>query len=87
MVRGTYDHDIQTVVEPGRPALKLIIQHFGEEVLLEDGRLDRKKVAGIIFENESKRNLLNRCTHPYIQKAMMWEVVKSFLKGERVLVA
>jgi dephospho-CoA kinase len=72
------------VVEPGRPALKQVVSHFGKEVLQEDGRLDRKKLAGIIFEDESKRRLLNRCTHPYIQKAMMWEVLKCFLKGESI---
>ncbi len=59
------------------------MKHFGEEVLQKDGTLDRKKLAGIIFEDGSKRHLLNRCTHPFIQKAMMWEVAKFFLTGKR----
>lgn len=69
------------VVQPGRPALKCIVAQFGEEVLQEDGTLDRKKVARIIFEDESKRHVLNQCTHPYIQRAMMWQVAKYFLTG------
>ena len=69
------------VVEPGKPALKRIVEQFGEEVLLEDGRLDRKKLGAIIFENETKRRILNQCTHPYIQKAMLWQVVSYFLTG------
>lgn len=70
------------MVEPGKPALKQIVAHFGEEVLQGDGKLDRKKLGGIIFGDESKRRVLNQCTHPYIQKAIMWEVAKCFLTGE-----
>ena len=71
------------MVEPGKPALKLIVNHFGDEVLLPDGSLDRKKLGSIIFGDESKRLALNRCTHPYIQRAMIWEVVKYFLRGKQ----
>lgn len=70
------------MVEPGKPALKLIVQHFGDDALQSDGSLDRKKIAAIIFEDETKRRVLNQCTHPYIQRAMIWEAVKYFLKGD-----
>lgn len=73
------------MVEPGRPALGLIVEHFGDDILQSDGRLDRKKLAGIIFEDESKRRALNQFTHSYIQKAMIWEAVKCFFKGGNVL--
>ena len=61
------------------------MEQFGEEVLQEDGRLDRKKLGAIIFENETKRHTLNQCTHPYIQKAMLWQVVNYFLTGNYCL--
>lgn len=70
------------MVEPGKPALGLIVQHFGDGILQSDGSLDRKKLAAIIFEDESKRRILNQCTHPYIRKATLWEIVKYFLKGK-----
>ena len=70
-----------TVVEPGKPAWKLIIGHFGVGVLLDDGRIDRPKLGRIIFEDAGKRHLLNSCTHLYIQRAMLWEAVKCFLRG------
>jgi len=39
------------IVQPGKPALKLIRKHFGEEVLLPDGNLNRPKLGGIIFSD------------------------------------
>ena len=70
------------VVEPGQPALKQIVKNFGNDVLLPTGQLDRAKLAEIIFFNESKRRVLNKCTHPYIKRAMMFEALKHFLKGD-----
>lgn len=57
------------------------MDHFGREVLLEDDRIDRKKLGGIVFQDEAKRKLLNRCTHPHIQRAMLWQVAKHFVRG------
>ena len=59
----------------------MIVDNFGQEILLEDGHIDRKKLGQIIFQDESKRRVLNRCTHPSIQRAMIWQVVKHFLQG------
>ena len=69
------------MVEPGRPALKSIVAYFGDDVLQSNGRLNRAKLGRMIFEDESKRKVLNACTHPYIQRAVIWEVIKHFLKG------
>ena len=35
------DHAARWVVEPGRPALARIAEHFGPQVLQADGQLDR----------------------------------------------
>lgn len=72
-------------MEPGKPAWKLIIGHFGVDVLLDDGHIDRPKLGKIIFEDAGKRHLLNSCTHLYIQRAMLWEAVKFFLRGQASL--
>ncbi|XP_038047355.1 dephospho-CoA kinase domain-containing protein-like [Patiria miniata] len=69
------------VVEPNKPSWKLIVKHFGSGILQEDGTIDRPKLGGIIFGDAEKRRLLNSCTHPFIQKEMMWRVFKYFLKG------
>jgi dephospho-CoA kinase len=64
----TIDFDMlaRSVVEPGKQAFQEIISTFGNEILLNDGGLDRKKLAGIVFEDEEKRRRLEGMTHPRI---------------------
>ena len=57
------------VVEPGTPGLKQIVEEFGEDVLDEEGRLDRKKVADLVFGDEEARETLNAIMHPRIGAA------------------
>ncbi|PIK37859.1 putative dephospho-CoA kinase domain-containing protein [Apostichopus japonicus] len=80
------DKIAREVVEPGKPAWKLIVQHFGREVLQADGTLDRPKLGNIIFNDSSKRKLLNSCTHPAIQREMIWQVIKCLFKGYHFVV-
>lgn len=58
------DQLARQVVEPGTPGLALVKKHFPECV--EDDVLDRKKLGGIIFQDEAKRLLLNQLLHPLI---------------------
>lgn len=62
------DQVAREIVEKGKPALKEIAETFGEDTLLEDGTLDRKKLGSIIFSDEKKRLKLNEITHPRIQE-------------------
>jgi dephospho-CoA kinase len=64
----TIDFDIlaRHVVEPGKQALKEIIAYFGDKVILNDGHLDRKKLGGIVFQDDEKRKRLESIIHPYI---------------------
>ena len=57
------------VVEPGTPGLQLIVDEFGEGVLDELGRLDRKKVGELVFGDEEVRETLNAIMHPLIGAA------------------
>lgn len=72
------------VVEPHTRAYSRIVYHFGPEILLEDGKIDRQKLGQLIFACEEKRRLLNSITHPEIHKAMLKEILFYFLKGERL---
>ena len=62
------DFDVlaRQVVEPGKPALKSIVDSFGKEVLQADGTLDRKKLGGIVFNDPEKRKKLESFTHTAI---------------------
>lgn len=70
------DFDVlaRQVVEPGKPTLKLIIDYFGKEVLQADGALDRKKLAGIVFNDPEKRKKLESFTHTAIFEEYLSQV-------------
>ncbi|MFL6532306.1 MAG: dephospho-CoA kinase [Pseudomonas sp.] len=60
------DHAARWVVEPGRPALGKIAEHFGARVLQADGALDRAALRTLIFENAEERRWLEALLHPLI---------------------
>ncbi|KAH9945779.1 CoaE-domain-containing protein [Epithele typhae] len=74
------------VVAPGTPALAAIAAHFGRGVLQPDGALDRAALGRVVFADEAKRRVLNRITHPAVRRAMVWEVLRCWVRGERVCV-
>lgn len=61
-----FDRIARQVVEPGTRGLEQIVEYFGKQVLREDGRLDRKKLSGIVFGDFEKRKKLESFTHPQI---------------------
>lgn len=65
------DHAARWVVEPGRPALGRIAEHFGQEVLLPDGQLDRAALRGRIFQNPEERRWLEGLLHPLIGQEIL----------------
>lgn len=62
------DQAARWVVEPGRPALGKIVEHFGEGVLLPDGTLNRPALRERIFRDESERRWLEALLHPLIRQ-------------------
>jgi dephospho-CoA kinase len=54
------------VVEPGTPGFAAVVEAFGDEVVGPDGRLDRAKIAGIVFADEQRRIELNSIVHPLV---------------------
>lgn len=46
--------------------MRSIVQYFGEDILNKEGQLNRKKLAGMIYEDENKREKLNRLTFTYV---------------------
>jgi dephospho-CoA kinase len=64
------DQLARDVVEPGQPALDEIVKRFDPEILLPDGRLDRRKLGRIVFADAAARAALNAITHPRIRERM-----------------
>ncbi|NXD15653.1 DCAKD protein, partial [Nothocercus nigrocapillus] len=69
------------VVRPRCKAYQQIVHHFGPEILLESGDINRQALGNIIFSQPQKRQLLNSITHPEIQKEMLKQVLKYFVLG------
>lgn len=54
------------VMSKGMPCLNDVSKAFGNDILNEDGELNRKKLADIIFSDKSQLERLNSITYPYI---------------------
>lgn len=68
------------VVMPNTPAYTKIVEHFGSEVLDDDGFIDRPALGRVVFAQPSKRALLNELTHPpiFASIAEQLEVLQAF---------
>lgn len=58
------DQIAREVVEPGKPAWNKLVEHFGRDILDDEGFIDRPKLGSIVFGDDAKRALLNELTHP-----------------------
>ncbi|QUC05476.1 dephospho-CoA kinase [Aggregatibacter sp. oral taxon 513] len=59
------------VVEKGSPLLAEIAVHFGPEILLEDGALNRAALREKVFNHEREKQWLNQLLHPAIRHEML----------------
>ncbi|NLW17660.1 MAG: dephospho-CoA kinase [Firmicutes bacterium] len=60
------DQIAREIVRPGCPAYHDIVRHFGPQVLLPDGQLNRPWLAQQIFNDSGQRQVLNQITHPRV---------------------
>jgi dephospho-CoA kinase len=54
------------VVEPGTEGLGKLVDAFGNDILHDDGSLNRPALAAIAFKNEDARKTLNGIVHPLV---------------------
>ena len=62
------DRIARETVKKGQPAYHEIVKHFGENVLLPDGEINRVLLGDIIFNDPQKKQLLNNIVHPHVSK-------------------
>ena len=65
------DKAARVIVEPGRPALQSIAEHFGDTILLPDGTLDRSALRTKVFADDNERRWLEQLTHPLIGQEIL----------------
>tara|TARA_B100000579_G_C22650304_1_gene765880 strand:- start:181 stop:783 length:603 start_codon:yes stop_codon:yes gene_type:complete len=76
------DADIiaREVVEPGKFALKKIVEYFGTEILLADGSLNRAQLRVIIFSEKEKKDWLEKLMHPLINDEIRAQIKSATTK-------
>jgi len=64
------------LIEPGQPAYDEVLKEFGSQVRAADGRIDRAKLAAIVFANPARLERLNRIVHPRVVDALDRELAE-----------
>ena len=63
------------IVEPGGAALAAIAEHFGDDIILPDGTLDRAALRQRVFSDAAQRLWLEQLTHPLIGEEIRRQLV------------
>lgn len=74
------DQIAREVVEPGKPAWNKLVEHFGRDILDDEGFIDRARLGAVVFADDNKRTLLNELTHPPVinEIAEQLELLQAF---------
>lgn len=80
------DEIARLVVEPGTSVMQVIREEFGEEMVREDGSLNREKLGERIFGNLEDREKLNNIIHPAIRAEMLKQKETHLAHGANTVV-
>ncbi len=58
----------------GSPCFNMLVENFGNDILLSDGTLDRKKLRDIVFADDVKLGELESIVHPEIRKLLKQQI-------------
>lgn len=73
------------LVEPGLPALALLVDSFGDAILNADGSLNRAKLRELVFSDAGLKQRLENILHPLIYARIAAEIAQ--LQGNYCIVA
>ena len=72
--------------KPGTPGWREVLEAFGDGVLDADGRIDRKRLGGIVFDDDQARERLNGIIHPIVRRLLEERIARLERQGTRVAV-
>lgn len=67
------------LIEPGQPAYEEVLHEFGSDLGDASGRIDRAKLATIVFADPPKLKKLNSIIHPRVEEI----ITRQFAQWER----
>ncbi len=70
------------LVEPGTETYREVVRMFGPEVVRDGGAIDRRLLGQIIFNDPSKRAMLNSVVHPGVRTEIVKRIAALERKGE-----
>jgi dephospho-CoA kinase len=79
------DQIVRELQQPGAEVYNAMIKMLGQEIVSPDKSLDRTKIAGQVFADESLLKKLNELVHPIVRRVMN-ERVESFRDTDKVVV-
>ncbi len=65
------DEVAHELTKPGNVCYDPVRALFGDEILAENGEIDRKKLAGIVFSDKEKLDKLNWIVHPAVKQEIL----------------
>ncbi len=71
------DKIARDILLPGEKAVRELADCFGDDIILPDGNIDRKKVASRAFATPESTAKLNAITHPHITARFVAEIKKA----------
>ena len=79
------DDATHAVYEPGGPAFDEVVREFGPQYV-RDGRIDRKRLGELVFNDEDARLRLNAIVHPQVREWMAARTAEAAERGAEVVV-
>jgi dephospho-CoA kinase len=79
------DEAAHAVYEPGGPAFDSVVREFGSEYV-RDGRIDRKRLGELVFNDAAARLRLNAIVHPRVREWMAARTAEAAERGAEVVV-
>ncbi|MGM0903410.1 MAG: dephospho-CoA kinase [Bacillota bacterium] len=80
------DIEARLAVEQGETAYNDIVRYFGEDILDQDGDINREKLGSIVFHDDEKRKALNSFVHPAVRERMLAKVERAKQNSEKAIV-
>ena len=81
------DEVARELMQKGNLSYQLIVEYFGSDILMDDGEIDRKKLADHVFNNKEALEKLNSMTHPYVKDEIRKLIAEAEASGECRFVA
>ena len=81
------DEVARELMQKGNISYQLIVEYFGRDILMDDGEIDRKKLADHVFNNKEALETLNSMTHPYVKEEIRKLIAEAEASGECRFVA